>query len=67
MLSDKYSKYNQTKAREEGGIYNELQKELVRALRNNSTNPWAEMIEFTHTAVSIAVMMRSISLELATC
>lgn len=67
MLSDKYSKHDQTKAREEGGIYNELQKELIRAFRNNSANPWAEMIEFTHTAIRVAVMMRSIRLELATC
>ena len=67
MLSDKNSKHNQTKAGEERGIYNELQKELIRALGNNTANPWAEMIEFPHTTIRVAVMMRSIRLELATC
>jgi hypothetical protein len=66
MLGDKNSKHNQTKAGEKRGIYNELKKELIRALGNNSANPWTEMIQFSHTAVRITVMMRSIRLELAT-
>lgn len=67
MLSNKNSKHNETKASEERGIYNELQKELIRALRNNATNPWTEMIEFPHTPIRITVMVRSICLELTTC
>ena len=66
MLSNKDSKHYQTKAGEERGIYNELQKELVGALGNNSANPRTEMIEFPHTAIRVAVMMRPIRLELAT-
>lgn len=66
MLSNKNRKYNQTEACEERGVYNELEKEFVRAFRNNSAHPWTEVIKFSHTAISVAVMMRPIRLELAT-